>query len=86
METLEAIGIPESQIDEQLSAKMEFIDNVERPEDLMVVLSGIAKKIIEKTPIDGQSAKDYQISYEPTPAQVRLQAAKMTLCYLALLS
>ena len=55
METLEAIGIPESQIDEQLSAKMEFVNNVERPEDLMVVLSGIAKKIIDKTPVE----KDY---------------------------
>ena len=60
METLEAIGIPENQINNELAGKMEFINTVERPEDLMVHLSGIAKKIIDKKPLDG--------SFEPTPA------------------
>ena len=58
METLEAIGIPEAQINNELAGRMEFIDTVDRAEDLMVHLGGIAHKIINKKSLEG--------AFEPT--------------------
>jgi len=59
---------------------MELVKTLDRPEDMMVHLSSIARQII-----NGETPSELHIS-EPSLPQVRLQAAKMTLSYLALLS
>ena len=60
-----------------MAAKLELVNTLERPEDLMVHLCEVGRRIIEgETPAEDR----------PTQAQIRLQAAKMTLSYLALMS
>jgi hydroxypyruvate isomerase len=79
IELLETLDIPVTQI-EELVASMELVKTLDRPEDMMVHLSGIARQII-----NGETPSELRIS-EPSLSQVRLQAAKMTRSYLALLS
>ena len=62
----------------ELTGSIVVVENLERPEDLMIHLASIARKIINDEPLD-----DIR---QPTVASVRMQAAKMTLAYLALLS
>ena len=76
IELLESLEVPEDQI-EELAAKLEVVSNLERPEDLMVHLCEVARRII-----DGENPAEDKAS----EAQIRLQAAKMTLSFLALLS
>ena len=59
IELLETLDIPENQI-EELVAKMELVRTLERPEDLMVHLSSIARQII-----DGENPSEELIN-EPT--------------------
>ena len=60
---LEMLSIPEEQIKEELIGNMEVVKNVEKPEELMIHLSTLAKKIIH-----GENIED---SLEPTPVQIR---------------
>ena len=48
IELLEALDIPEAQI-EELAANMELVKTLDRPEDLMIHLSAIAARIIKNT-------------------------------------
>ena len=57
---------------------MKVFKGVDRAEDLMVCLSGAARKIINDEEIN-------EADLEPTQPQIKMQAAKMTLAYLALL-
>ena len=78
IELLESLEIPEEQINE-LKAEMVPISTLEQPEELMVHMSSIAANIIKGEPVT-------QAMLEPKREEVRLQAAKMSLCFLALLS
>jgi len=78
LDLLELLEIPSEQVEEELEARMQLIKTQTRPEDLIVHLCSIAKRLIDKQPVE----EDH---LEPTAAQVRLNAAKMTMCFLALL-
>ena len=78
IDLLEQLEIPEQHI-EQLKAEMIHVSTLERPEELMVHLSGVAAQIIRGDPVGEEML-------EPRKDEVRLQAAKMSLCFLALLS
>ena len=79
IELLEALDIPQSQINE-LVAKLEIVQTMESPEELMVHLCQIGQKIIQ-----GKN-DEAELFTRTTKEQVRLQAARMALCYLALLN
>ena len=84
IELLETLDIPASQINELL-AKLEIVGTLDQPEQLMVHLCKVAQNIIQ----DGQAMEDETIIEQlknPTKDQVRVHAARMTLCYLALLN
>ena len=55
------------------------MSTLERPEELMVHLSGVAAQITRGDPIEEEML-------EPRKDEVRLQAAKISLCFQALLS
>ncbi len=78
IDLLEQLEIPEQHI-EQLKAEMIHVSSLEQPEELMVHLSNIAAKLIRGEPVEEEML-------EPSKDEVRLQAAKMSLCFLALLS
>jgi len=78
LDLLELLEIPKEQVSDELEANIETVKTLDKAEDLMVHLSLIAKRIVNKEPLDS--------ALEPTQSQVRLQAAKMAMCYLALLS
>lgn len=80
-------------IEDLISARQKFIKTVERPEDLMVHLSLISQKIIEKRINDDDEDEEFsaepesqRVLLEPTPEEIKLQAALMTKFYLTLLN
>ena len=83
IELLENLQVEEFKISE-LAAKLELVTTLEQPEDLMVYLCSIGQKIIESK--DGEVEEKLGNVTQPTLPQVQMHAARMTLCYLALLS